>query len=643
MREFDAPSTLLRERAYVSAENQAFQSSLSRSLSFKQALAGLTESDENFFIFASAHPAGENTRSYIFTDPCFIVTAYSQDEVGPAFCLIEKALEAGYYAGGYVSYEAAKGFDACYTVKNSQFPLLWFGIFKKPCSVLDVPHAHLVLLHHLERLGEIGYEVRNLHPSLSFSQYAHAIERIKSFIEQGLTYQVNFTFQYLFSFAGSPFSLFSDLLKKQPVSYASFLNIRNYSIVSISPELFFKKCGETVIVKPMKGTAQRGRFMREDEDRKRELESSPKNRAENLMIVDLLRNDLGRVCKTGSIKTKRLFEVEPYHDIFQMTSTIEGHLDDAVSYTRFLKSLFPSGSVTGAPKIKTMQLIDNLEPAPRDVYTGAIGLFCPDDSALFNVAIRTAVLDKEQGIGRMGIGSGIVYDSDAINEYEECLLKAQFLVKKPVTFRLLETMLWHPKNGYFLLELHLERLGGSARYFGFLYTEDHIRGVLEGARRYFVPYRHYRIRLTLDMYGAVHIEYSPLPEQKVLGKKTVMLWPDPVDSNDIFLFHKTTHRAVYDAAFAGARTSGHSDALFFNEKNEVTEGATTNVFVKKDDFLLTPPIECGLLNGVYRRHILKKNPAMVKEAVITKEDLFNADRVYLSNSVRGLFPVTVVV
>ena len=390
-------------------------------------------------------------------------------------------------------------------------------------------------------------------------------------------------------------------------------------------------------VKPMKGTIERGRFLKEDIENADVLHNCPKNRSENIMIVDLLRNDLGRISKAGTVKTKKFFEVEKYESLFQMTSTAEGKIRPGVSLYELFKSVFPSGSVTGAPKIRTMQIIDEIEKNPRRIYTGGIGFITPENSCVFNVAIRTLLLNKSAGTGEMGIGSGIVYDSEAKKEYEECLLKAKFLTEPQINFKLIETMLWDPGKGYVLMKLHMQRLLESAEYFNYRYNQESTIKKLNNISKVFDVKQKYRVRLLLNRNGNVETSYSILDTKNT--PKIITISSKSTESSEKWLYHKTTNRGLYDNEYNRYRKLGFFDVIFKNEKGQITEGAVSNIFIKKNDIYYTPPIKCGVLNGVYRRYLLQENKIKIKEEIIYPEDLLKADSVLMTNAVRGIVKV----
>jgi para-aminobenzoate synthetase/4-amino-4-deoxychorismate lyase len=423
-----------------------------------------------------------------------------------------------------------------------------------------------------------------------------------------------------------------------------------------------------ITTRPMKGTVPRGRTTREDRAQADWLRNDPKNRSENVMIVDLLRNDLGRLSEFGSVRAQNLFAVERYPTLWQMTSTVTGDLRAEVNFQQIFRALFPCGSITGAPKVRAMQLLSQIEPQPRGVYTGAIGFFSREQT-VFNVAIRTLQLDGERGT--MGIGSGIVIDSVPAEEYRECLLKAEFLTRHPEPFSLIESMLW--QGDFPLLDLHLDRLEDSAGYFAFPFDREEIKAALLAHAARFTNLEppatpqmprapsfprlfaervgnhetqlqgpSHKVRLLLNHQGALQIEDELLPENSISNAKPVRacIASQRTDPQDPMLFHKTTHRPLYAEALKSATQAGFDEVLFLNLRGEVTEGAISNIFIQKDGRWFTPPIECGLLAGVHRRHILETQPD-VEEKVFYPHDLRRADAIYLSNAVRGLRPVVI--
>jgi len=481
-------------------------------------------------------------------------------------------------------------------------------------------------------VGE-GLGVRAWHPTLTCGEYEDALCAIHQAIAAGEVYQVNYTFRLRAPFSGDLLPLFWQLYARQPVPYAAYIDTGAHAIASLSPELFFALEGERITTRPMKGTAPRGLTLADDIQQAERLTRCPKNRAENLMIVDMARNDLGRIARIGSVRVPRLFEAERYATLWQMTSTVVACTDAPLP--EIFRALFPAASITGAPKIRATHVIHALERAPRGVYTGAVGVALPNRRAQFNVAIRTLHHDKATEQLEYGVGSGVVWDSEQVAEYAECLAKAQVLFAPRPEFELLETLLWRRGRGYFLLEAHLQRLCDSARYFGFAVDADAVRRqLLTVAERFTAP--RYRVRLRVNRHGEAHAEYAPLsPERRVWR---VALAHEPVDPREVFLYHKTTHRQVYERA--RAQHPDCDDVILWNTRGEITESTLANVVVRLDGRYCTPPVECGLLAGVYRGHLVQRG--LLHERVLTPEDLRRAEAVYLINSVRGRIRVEVV-
>ncbi len=474
--------------------------------------------------------------------------------------------------------------------------------------------------------------VAELVPALDAAGHTSRVEQIQRWIAAGDCYQINLTFPLGFRFYGHPLALYARLRARQPVRYGAFISTPEEILLSFSPELFFERCGNRVVTRPMKGTAKRGATPEADAVQRGALLASEKERAENIMIVDLLRNDLGRLAEPGKVQVESLCEAEAYPTLWQMVSTISAELPGVPLFDLF-RALFPCGSITGAPKIRTMQRIAELETTSRGLYTGALGWLAPGGDCRFNVAIRTLELESN-GRGRLGIGGGIVIDSDPASEYAECLLKARFLTACDPGFELVETL--RLENGeYPLLPLHLERLEASARALGFVCDTSAIADAL--AAQAAVPGKGvFRVRLTLAHGGRFLVTVAPLPENN--PSWTVVLADEVLDADDYLLRHKTTARCRYDQALARLTERPEIfDAIFFNSRGEVCEGARSNVFIERDGQLLTPPLACGLLPGVKRRQLLESGRAI--ERVLTRDDLVSASRLYVANALRGLVEV----
>lgn len=552
-----------------------------------------------------------------FEAPCRIVQAFRADEVEPALREAASLVKRrGWHAAGFLAYEAAGAFDPALCVKETPgFPLLWFGLYPEARSM---------------RLPEPDYGAYELGApvaSVGRAGYDAAIGRIRHYIQSGDTYQVNYTLRLLASFRGDAVHLFLAMVRAQSPGYAAYVDAGRYALCSASPELFFHLDGGTLTCKPMKGTVHRGRTLEEDKSLAAWLQHSEKNRAENLMIVDMIRNDLGRVAEFGGVRVEALFEVERHPTLWQMTSTILARC--AREPADIFAALFPCASITGAPKIRTSRIIAELEPDPRRAYTGCIGFLAPDGRAQFNVAIRTAVVDRSAGTAEYGAGGGIVWDSASPEEYTEAILKARVLTERPPAFSLLETLRWTPEESYFLLEHHLRRLADSAEYFRFrLDVEAVRRGLLGEAAGFGSGAR--RVRLILSADGTVSVDSAPLGEEAPARIPRVAIAHNPVQSGDVFLYHKTTHREVYERALRDFPDC--DDVLLWNEKGELTESCVANAVVDIGGELVTPPVDCGLLAGAMRAQLLEEG--RIRERVVRVADLGPGSRICLVNSVR---------
>lgn len=524
-------------------------------------------------------------------------TANRIEDVLSVLDFAERESRSGSHVAVLLSYEAAPAFDPAFVTHTpSDLPLAWAAVFNDASADEQLESYHSTEWEAL----------------VARDEYDAAVSRVKELIAAGDTYQVNYSFPLTSSFNGDAFAWYQDLCVAQGAQYSVYLDLGRYKVLCLSPELFFVRRGDRVTTRPMKGTVRRGRWPAEDRELAQWLANSAKDRAENVMIVDLLRNDLGKVSVPGSVRVSSLFDLERFETVWQMTSTVESTLRDGISLVDLMGALFPCGSITGAPKIRTMQIIRELERFPRGAYTGAIGLLKPGGDCVFNVAIRTVVIDTETGMATFGVGGGVTIDSTAEREYEECLVKSRFLHSKPVEFQLFESILLEDGN-YFLLQEHLERLKDSAEFFGFAFgtriNADLERIAIEN------PRGSLKVRVTLWRDERTEIQVTPLGELK-----GVELATEPVDSSDRFLYHKTTRRP------------GGDGLVFWNERGEITESSIANVVVSIDGELCTPPIECGLLPGVFRKHLLAEGK--IKERVITIEEFKRAEEFYLINSVR---------
>lgn len=557
---------------------------------------------------------------------------------------MQHALAQGWHALALFDYELGAQMQGI-AARPDRAPLAQVLLFSE-CRRLAAGEAEQWLAQREAEEDRRPAGIAGLRSSIDETQFHDAIARIHRYLEAGDTYQVNYTYRLRFDAYGGPVALYRRLRASQPVPYGALIALPDGgTILSFSPELFVRNDSGQLTARPMKGTAAASGDAAQDAGRAQALAADPKNRAENLMIVDLLRNDLGRIAQPGTVRVPQLFEVSRYGQVLQMTSTVCARVRAEVTLAQLLTALYPCGSITGAPKRRTMQIIRELEPDARGWYTGAIGWF---DAAgegqrigdfCLSVPIRTLALQAPQGgvrAGEMGVGAGIVYDSDAAQEYAECLLKARFLTGLTQDFELLET-LQASAAGCPYLERHLRRLRASALYFGFAFNEPALRAQLHRACAALPPGAH-RLRLALRQDGFASIQIAPLAPLAQPVK--VLLAPQPMRSDDLFLRHKTTLRQTYDAAWKQAEAQGAFDMLFLNEAGELTEGARSNLFIKLHGRWLTPPVSSGLLPGVMRAVLLDDPAWQAVEASITLADLHAAEEIVVCNALRGALRAT---
>lgn len=614
-------------------------------------LDGLDSSEAFVLLDDNLAPQGQ---TLLFQKPVEILRCDRPDEVPATLARIEALNAEGYYLAGSLSYELGYLFEprlAALLQERLQkagpsAPLIWMAAFNAPRS-LDVPE--------LEQLFASAGSFKTSTPGLSLSRedYIAKIGQVRDYIAAGDVYQINFTFKYNFSFSGNLVAFYEKLRAKQPVSYGAILHVPTvecdtsqnpgFDLLSLSPELFFQREDDSIWTRPMKGTAARGLDSAGDAAQASWLRNDEKSRAENLMIVDLLRNDIGRVSQVGSVEVTDLFTVETYRTVLQMTSGITARLQEGTGFQDIVRKIFPCGSITGAPKVRAMEIIHELESEARGVYTGAIGMIAPNGDCRFNVAIRTLMIEAakdgaqdSERQGEMGIGSGIVYDSNPADEYDECLLKGRFLTDSMEDFELIETLLWQPGSGYQLLNEHLERLEKSALYFGFPHDRASVQTALETAAAG-LPRQSHRVRLLLDSRGKLTVTSTAIAAPDSTQTLNYVISEHRVDSRDPFFRHKTTRRQLYDSDHARlSAATGCDEVLFLNERDEVAEGSRTNVFIERAGHLITPPLSCGVLAGTLRQSLLDDPAVEITEAVLTLHDLETADRVLFGNSVRGL-------
>ena len=544
----------------------------------------------------------------VYSDKCFekpieILEVFKSSDFKTAIERLE-LLSKKYYCLGYIRYEAKDVFLG--KDFSSQFPLLYFEIFDKYTDY---------------KQEDIAFLPVDCTQTVDFETYSNALKNIKREIAQGNTYEVNYTYDFCVKTPSSPRKLYDYLLKKQKTPYNTFIQNKYETLLSFSPELFFELTDRHVVTKPMKGTIARGVTEKEDLANIKFLKNDIKNRAENVMIVDLLRNDLSKIAKTGTVKVSELFGIETHKTLHQMTSTVEADLAQGVTLYDIFNAIFPCGSITGAPKISTMNIIDKEEIGKRDIYCGAIGFLSPQKS-VFSVPIRILQKTINEVSYRYRAGGAIVWDSDITDEWEETLTKAKFLTN--TDFQLVETLLF--ENGKLLYaKEHFDRMEASAKKLGFVFNEN---------IRAFIPEIYKKagmVRVLLSKNGEFEVQYKDL---KTFDTNKIAISDVAVNSQEILLFHKTTCRPWFDKAIKKIAAGEIYDEIFLNEKGEVTEGARSNVIVEKDGKQYTPPVKCGLLNGVLRQKYIDEN--CCEEKVLYKEDLLTADKIYCINSVRGV-------
>jgi para-aminobenzoate synthetase/4-amino-4-deoxychorismate lyase len=536
-----------------------------------------------------------------FSNPIKIIEAFNSKELKLAFAEIEKFRQT-HYLLGYIRYEAKEVFLG--QEISSDLPLLYFEVFDKyesfePETVSDVSMVAAI--------ADISYE-----------EYAKSLTEIKNQIALGNTYEVNYTYDYSVFSALAGFDLCNQILANQKTPYNAYIKNKYEEVLCFSPELFFTLDGNIVSTKPMKGTVKRGATAEEDAQNIEFLQNDIKNRAENVMIVDLLRNDLGKIAKTGTVNVDKLFEIETHKTLHTMTSTISAEIKDSTTLYDIFEAIFPCGSITGAPKISTMEIIDRVESGKRNIYCGAIGLISPEET-IFSVPIRILQRSVGQNHYKYRVGGAIVWDSSIADEWDETLVKMKFLNHEGV-FRLVETI--KAKDGEFVLgQDHFTRMQKSALELGFKFNDDLFS---------LKPQKDGMVRVLLSRVGDFEVQYLPLVESKT---NKIKLSNTPVDTKEKLLYHKTTYRPWYDDAMAQIKQGEVYDVIFVNEKGELTEGARTNIVLEIGGELYTPPVSCGLLNGILRQGMIDNGE--VQEKVLYPCDLDKADNIYCINSVRG--------
>lgn len=596
----------------------------------------------------------ESSNCYFFKKSDTSIKIFSVNEIEKQLNKIDNLLSQGLTAFGFIEYEFGYFLEdrlqKNISLKNK--PLLNF-FFSEESSIQKIDSKELNYEHCSSFIGK--NTINDFKLDTTKEEYLENVTKIKKYIQEGDTYQVNYTVKSKFKVTSSVVELFLQLIFTQSAKYAAIINLDDKIIISSSPELFFEVDNDSIIVKPMKGTIKRGINLKQDSQHIEELFSSDKDRAENIMIVDLLRNDIGKICEYDSVKVINKYNIEKYESVYQLTSEIKGKLKTN-KLSDIITNLFPSGSITGAPKLRTMEIIHELEKERRGIYTGLIGIFNKQRS-IANVAIRTIEIDNQSNSGQLGIGSGIVWDSQPENEFEEVLLKSKFLTEPAKYFELLETMLY--ENGeIFLLDYHLKRIKESSNYFLFLFDESALKSELFNSIESFNKSESYKIRLTLSKWGSINLRAEEIKQET--GNIDIIISDDKINSKDKYQYFKTTNRELYDAELSKAKDKGFFEVVFFNQNGYLAEGAITNIFIEINNTFYTPRIEDGILNGCYRQFILDNlnqktefensfyevnsgsyilnkihhNDFQVDEKEITFEELINSERIILVNSVR---------
>jgi len=558
-----------------------------------------------------------------YTTPVAIIAAKKADDVASAFEALKKYHHDGYYLAGYLSYDLGFALEpklAPLMPKTLNGPLLQFGVFK---TVSD--HAPAAMLYSAET------PTLDLKPLWTEANYAKRFQKVMDYIQAGDVYQINLTFPMRGPYEGSADNLYAAFRHRQKGRYGGIVSLNNGpEIISLSPELFFRKTDDEMSMRPMKGTRPRSDDLETDNFIREDMRAEIKSQAENLMIVDLLRNDLSRISKAGSVNVPELFSLETYPTLHQMTSRVTSTLNEDTDFADIFKSLFPCGSVTGAPKIRAMEIIDELEGTARGAYCGSLGYIDPNGDACFNVGIRTLMLDNNQL--RYNIGSGLVLDSKASDEYAECLLKADVI--RPEKSLLIETLKWDPVDGFIRKERHIKRLIKSAKALNYPLDKSELKTVLNNFKKQGTAQR---VRITLSEDGILSLTSSKLNS---IDNYRISISKYPLTDKSQITSHKISQRQFYDGEREriSAKT-GADEVIFLNERDELCEGSFTSLFLEKNGQLLTPSLNCGLLLGILREDLIEKGEA--KEAILKLEDLIEADKVYVGNSLRGLIPAEV--
>lgn len=564
----------------------------------------------------------------LYRSPVEIVRCEARDGLRTTLAQVQAGVARGLHAAGFLAYEAAAGLETRLRVCGSgqgPEPLAWFGLFER-CEMVEQATADeaFAVLPPPPPLAGLQFH-------WSEAEHRSRVEAAQALIAAGDIYQVNLTYPVDFTYKGDPLALYAALRVRQPVAHGGVVATGEHTILSVSPELFVAAEGRRLTARPMKGTAPRGVDPVADVAARAALPLDPKQQAENLMITDLLRNDLSRVCQPGTVRTPSLFTVETYPTFHALTSTVNGLASEGVGFAEVLEALFPCGSIVGAPKIRAAEVIAELEDRPRGVYCGAIGAIAPGGEFAFNVAIRTAIIGRD-GRGRYGVGGGLVADSEAASEYAETRLKARVLTDLGQSYDLIETLRWSSEAGFVRLEDHLSRLAGSAAQLGFDLDDAGLRNRLASAASAWAGGPDRRVRILLARDGVAEVSGEPQPPELARPLR-VGIFADRLDAADPFLRHKTTRREIHEAAAAAAARDGFDEMLLLNQYGRIADGARNTLFLPEGEVLLTPPLADGALPGVLRAALLRAGRA--REANLDPPRL-SGRQLLVGNSLRGL-------
>ena len=564
-----------------------------------------------------------NTQRY-YTDPVDILIADDPGDIDDIFAKLTQYHQEGYFIAGYLSYDLGYVFEDALSHRlapKRPTPLLNFGIFKTfgrqaPTQLLYSSQAPDLTLT----------------PLWSEAEYSKRFSQVMDYIRAGDVYQINLTFPMTGPYDGPAHTLYAAFRHRQKGRYGGVVHLGNApDIISLSPELFFRKEGRDMSMRPMKGTRPRSANSQIDEELRLNMRNDVKSQAENLMIVDLLRNDLSRISEPGSVKVPELFALETYQTLHQMTSRIASKLTPDIDMKSIFQNLFPCGSVTGVPKIRAMEIIDDLETTPRGAYCGALGYIDPNGDACFNVGIRTLTLSGKRLT--YNVGSGLVYDSQAQDEYHECLLKADVLSQPPAD--IIETCLWTPKDGIVRGKAHKARMMKSAKALGYPFNPAQYDALTDGIK---TETNDQHIRMTLSADGDLNLSQKDFVS---LDRPKIMVSPHKLSKKVQYSKHKISRRNFYDKERERLKAlTGIDEVIFLNESGKLCEGSFTSIFIEKDGKLLTPALKTGILPGVLRAELLRSKKA--RTADLTEDDLLGAKNIYIGNSMRGLMPAALI-